>query len=159
MDDITIVLEHMETQEERIEYTNKVIALSGLTKDEFADQVLNIKVRTLYMKLTPSSPSQLSEDDMNLIIRYAKRIQVYDLYGFKLYSDDILTVWRKVIDFSGLSAYQACSKMQLSKSALYPYYSGTMKRVDPEHMKKLLRFAYDYRLNLVIKYNPDIEAI
>lgn len=150
--DIEAIIRVMDTQEERIIFVKRIIALSNLERAEFAETVLDIKGRTLDMKMSSAKKHILNDKDIEAITRYAKRINVYDLNGFKLYTDDILTVWRTVINFTGLTAAQVAHRLNISLNIIYPYYNGNIKIVRPDHMKALLELAHDFRLDLHITY-------
>jgi hypothetical protein len=147
----------MDTEAEKTEFVKKVIALCSLTKTEFAT-FLEIDSTKLRNKLYTGNKSKFTDAEISKILRLAKKENIYDINGFKLYTDDIKGMCRKIIDFADITVFKAAHEMDLSKDIIYPLYNGETHKIDAAHVKKLLAFAHNYRLKVVIKHNPTIQA-
>lgn len=141
----------MSEKEENIILIKKVIALSGYDREKFAEAVLDMKLGTLNAKIS-GKHSVFNDSEIAEAWNYARKNGFWDEYGFKYETDDILLLWKRVMDFTLLPIYDIGLRLEIQQQKIYRYHRMEYDKVSADETKKILALASEHNLRAVLKF-------
>lgn len=135
-------------------FIKKIIALSDMNREQFANKILKIACPTLMQRFSEKYAT-FNEIEMDRAMNYAKKSDIWDQFGFKYKTNKLPVLWSKTIDFSLLPYEEVALKLNMDKQKVHRYKTGNTKQYNAQDVTNLLNFASEIRLNIALAYLPD----
>tara|TARA_B100001146_G_scaffold48931_1_gene42271 strand:- start:186 stop:662 length:477 start_codon:yes stop_codon:yes gene_type:complete len=140
---------HLRNTKDNLILLRKIFGLSLLAKKDFAE-CLSMTEEHLKDKL--AGEIEVKPTDIEKALDFAKENGYWDEYGFKLVTDNISSLYKRIIDFSNLPVTTAADMMGIAPPKLHKLYHRKQESCKFDDLKKLLKFAADHRLQVIIAY-------